>query len=841
MKYTKTLLAIAAMSALTMSCSDTEYFDKDAYDKLIKEAFPISDVDPNQDWQVYGSANVNITLKQSGDGECTIRIYDNIPTQKDTHLLAKTTMQSGGNFTASVSYRKNSPYIYITVTDGNNFTNMYIREITSSTFSTVVGNDQSSSTKTRSLTRASVEGVSFEFADNISDDEYPTSIPNDATIPDISTYNASGVYKATGGNDNLVINASNSGNVIYIGEGEYTASSTFYLASNSTLYLLPGAKVTRIGDLAIGQYNSKIVISEGASLIVSNSSDSKWGNLKMSDGASIYNRGTLTAGIITVGSNCILYNDKKGAVSVEGEDDPYIETTNSGQIVNDGTINARQLRNGSAFWNTGTVNIEEQTIIKTNGSLWINEGTFTTNDFKYTAGSSKVINRCKLIVNDMLTINLSDNDGSYNLKNEAYVKTNNIELQANGRIAMASGSMLEAEGSDGIKMGSKSGIIGPESGDYALVKTTVLKGESESAELSGNLAIAANKYTLKNSSTKELIVPADAVKLALGEKKSDVTIIETECVPGYTGEAGTATSDTSSDNSDSGSNTETTTEATETTLPETFQTYRYCYEDNYPTPGDYDFNDCVIDITPTMVSDSRVTYKVDLVAVGASKQIAAAMRLSGIYASQISNVTINGDLYDLNTATSSINTDLIKQKFSSEYTASEDGEAVIYLFNDAHYAFTRSTSSSGSVWRPFINTVKNPDSDVIDYQNGLTPISCEITVDFNDDIAANAVGEDYIDPFIVTEYNGGKWEIHTSTWQTSPALYVYDTSSQYDINRPWALCMPGSFLYPKEWTPIGTNKDGETGGAYPYFKEWAQDMNTYTDWYNYSESDKIYE
>lgn len=281
-------------------------------------------------------------------------------------------------------------------------------------------------------------------------------------------------------------------------------------------------------------------------------------------------------------------------------------------------------------------------------------------------------------------------------------------------------------------------------------------------------------------------------------------------------------------------------------LPENLATLRYCFEGDYPQPGDYDFNDCVLDITPERVSTTEVKYNVSLAAVGYSYQIAAALHLEGIkYSSDIISVSVSGDL---NTYSSSkFSYDLLNSEFgSANYIKGNGNDVVIYLFNDAHYAFTHNIqTSTGSVYRPYINTIRQSETS-LECLSDQSPITMTITIDFTSSPAADdAMKQTMIDPFIVTEYNGGKWEIHTANWKTDPALFDSDNYQSYDINLPWALCLSGSFLYPKESTPIGSNKEGKLTGAYSIyghsFGEWCEDMDTATDWYDYPATRKYYQ
>lgn len=49
------------------------------------------------------------------------------------------------------------------------------------------------------------------------------------------------------------------------------------------------------------------------------------------------------------------------------------------------------------------------TLVNSNNNTWVNNGTYQTKYFNYNAGSSDVINNCRMIVKEDFNINLGDN------------------------------------------------------------------------------------------------------------------------------------------------------------------------------------------------------------------------------------------------------------------------------------------------------------------------------------------------------------------------------------------------------------------------------------------------
>ena len=77
--------------------------------------------------------------------------------------------------------------------------------------------------------------------------------------------------------------------------------------------------------------------------------------------------------------------------------------------------------------------------------------------------------------------------------------------------------------------------------------------------------------------------------------------------------------------------------------------YTYCYEEDFPEPGDYDFNDVVMRISLERTGKKEITIETTLTAVGASKPLAGALRLVGYRYEDIDSVVaVNGKTLNIN-------------------------------------------------------------------------------------------------------------------------------------------------------------------------------------------------
>ena len=269
------------------------------------------------------------------------------------------------------------------------------------------------------------------------------------------------------------------------------------------------------------------------------------------------------------------------------------------------------------------------------------------------------------------------------------------------------------------------------------------------------------------------------------------------------------------------------------------QAFSYCFEDEMPEPGDYDYNDLVLRISQERTAVNQIILNVTLAAVGSLRQIAAAIKLTGIkYNDVLSVKTTDGETFN----------DGIKRT-SMSYIESEDllmkgnnDAAVINLFEDAHWA-TGATSyaTEGYIERYKYNVSKTTSSE----HEMMSPRTISYEITFKESVMLDYFTMDQLDPFVVLEYNGALMEVHAAyNLRLETVLHEYVQPSSAVI-LPWALIIPsGAFRYPLDGVNIGFAKNGALFGAYMTeghsFGEWASNHEKALDWYNYPTSNMVY-
>ena len=152
-------------------------------------------------------------------------------------------------------------------------------------------------------------------------------------------------------------------------------------------------------------------------------------------GHACYNRGTMHVTNMNNYYNSIFYNE--GTVKVDNS--LSVENWNT-QLVNAGTMTAASLTTagGGHVLNLDSMKISGTTTVNSNNCTWQNDGSFQTGDFNYTAGSTNVINNCKMVVDDTFRETLGDTDRNcFMMDGNASVVTKNLYLSI-GYIKMGS-------------------------------------------------------------------------------------------------------------------------------------------------------------------------------------------------------------------------------------------------------------------------------------------------------------------------------------------------------------------------------------------------------------------
>ena len=236
------------------------------------------------------------------------------------------------------------------------------------------------------------------------------------------------------------------------------------------------------------------------------------------------------------------------------------------------------------------------------------------------------------------------------------------------------------------------------------------------------------------------------------------------------------------------------------------------YEDLWPSKGDYDFNDLVLNYQFQEIYNAQnqvveIKLKTVVKAVGASFKNGWGIQLpiAPSLVKKVSGQSIKNEYITL----------------SSNGTEAGQSKAVVMVFDDAFDRIKR-------VGADFVNTMASQP-----YSQGDT---LSTLIEFNSPIASNLLGTAPYNPFMVVNYERGK-EVHlpnyvptdkadlklfgTSHDRSQPSKNIYYKNWK---NLPWAIHLPVNFDYPYE--------KEEILNGHNYFKKWAESSGSqYNDWY----------
>ena len=839
----KYFIALGLLALGVTSCSDEVKFDQNAYNNLVKASFVVDNVDPSHNWATVGTATASITVNGDYGTVYDVGIYlENPIGAKQATLLYEEKMTGGGTVDASVSLPLSKSMVYVGVYDAAGrgmaeavpIVNGRIAASIDLGGSTVAAPHRAAaSTDRNDYIKANAAQYYLEYLegyDNGFADYYDMSnIPNYEQLnkqeyTEANNWQGGPVY---GDGKHFVLPAGK----------EYTISSnTYNNAWDQTVVIVRGTLTipSDIYELRLwGQdhdYGQTIVVESGGKLIVNSP------KLTFANKSNIINFGEVelngTAVDYANGAPRGFFNGGK------------ITGTNGAGI---------NFAGGTPYYNSGTMDLTDNGYIKFNANITFTNvgrihayncaptgaGSDFVNDWGMSAGAQNgtVYNLCEMIFDKFYAANV-------------YVGTDNSLLYAKeglfvnqgGQITLGSKAMIKC----GIWYDNGVTLYGKASGsDYSVVKVTEYLDEQN-----GGLVGTTTGYVycdfndIKGKGTKEGEglwhidqVTSKMVKYTVQEATAPNNIT----IPAD--EDGCNSIGYNSEGNPGGGKPEVTSFS-----------MRYCFEDNFPDVGDYDFNDVVLTMTPTL-DDKTLTLRVSLDAVGATKTIGAAIRIVGLKSSDLDSHTVTQGFTPLpgNLEANYHNINTTETFLPENQSPNNTGSMVVVLFKDAHWTINPELGSDGSIQNLFYNTV---DRNVASNKAYVTPKEAVYTFVFKDKAKAQSMlKENLYDVFIVEPYNGGFWEVHTvqNGFKTAqvitpmkPANSAGQTYDQaYGTNMPWAIMVPGSFKYPIEWQVIGKKTGGALSGAYKQashsFGEWAEDSSTATDWYEYPTASLVFE
>jgi len=585
-------------------------------------------------------------------------------------------------------------------------------------------------------------------------------------------------------------------------------------ADNMRLYVLPGANLTFTDYFNLQKPTSfKMYIAEGATVTFANGTNI---NIQM------YNRGTV---IVNGNEQCgaygqgIIYN--QGTMSFNstktdnGISGALVLHNNESQLINEGVLNSKGLRiEGTGHFKNvsgGEVNISGHTIVNSNDCSWINDGLYNTVNYYYTAGSSDVINLCRLNVSELFYMDLGDtNINSFKMDAGSGVVATNFWAKGPGYITMGAGSLFKVTNTATMDYTNADyGIYGPSTGEvYAVFQAKDIKtsniAQGYDVTYGGMLAIVADTHFDSNTgfTSKSGSYPIIDFKdgcskdnIYIGGSVPNISIAASTCNPGF----GAITIPI--DDSTTGKvKVETTVETfTETQLVE--QGRVFCEDLGTRSSNDVDFNDVVFD---------AYIYKVN---TGTKTTI----KKNGVFFSE--NVETTGTSYYAN---------IILLAAGGTYPLTVAGTEIHTALGATSTSVIVNTCSSDedAYSNPYINTTSAKDLGNIPDITSIKAIP--IIVKIGDEVHELTAEQGEAAEKICIEKIGTKWTKERKKIKKAYNFQGYVNNANINF---WEEILDESLLYNCSWdtytnrsteivsetkpsTTVETEEDGATTGGY---------------------------
>ena len=642
-------MAALALVLMTASCSDNDFYSASSSRENAEKVFGV-DIDPTHDWNMVQNVYADIRVNMGTGETYTYTIYSNDPiTESKRIYLKKGTISDGGAFSTNVSCSSDKTQLYVGLTNAKKYTVFKLADIVNGKISVTFGVNGSSA---RSFTRAiaTSNGDVYDKFPSASDVAayFPTAIPADAK----TDAELEAEWKGKNAVD------ANGNEIIASWGGTIQMWDLYAIYLNMVGTVINNIKVTTPGEYSVGHnwanpadrvYNVYIAVGEGNSLTLKRNGaehvnfyilsgtitiDSSFGecggiisvaagatvndqrtHIAHNDGVKVFNKGTYNATNTTtywngsentsafdIGNFCTFYNEGKftcssGLTYSPGDaNDSYFMNLGDGAELNAPSMTLNSTGN---FFNSGKVNIQGETAVTQARLYWVNDGSYTTGSMKFSAKNSTFYNYCQLKVDD--TVNFLD--GEFNLMDGSYVEIkqglfNNfiVNMHNNSSIFIKEGSKWGRQG-DGTYQGFRT----TNDTDVAYVKiggTSYIPVQQE-----GALRFSGAKLTFACQEMK-FYENYDDINLSSnysdinysGETNQGLLFIKQD--PRITYNPGNAQIATYAELDivapQEGACSATPEENGEDDPEESSQVYTYAFEDTYM--GDYDMNDCVLQV-----------------------------------------------------------------------------------------------------------------------------------------------------------------------------------------------------------------------------------------------------
>lgn len=530
-------VALVAVAFTVASCHKGwgEVYDEDYQNREFQSNFKAivmngQDIDPRQTWNTAVTTSVQVKTDVAG----VLKVYGQNPLGQCLAPLYTATVAKGETKSFAVAKPQSSAMLFATISDTEGYIVSQVAfAATESAVSADFGHAETGFSRFADMSRAM--SATHVFPAMPADADFASEVPADALPEDDCNGGGQGV--------NVVISHAvvdrldlwKEGSTVYFPAGSWIVND-LQLGAHSTVYLLPGANVTFNGKYEMNAGQCKMYIAQGARFEAN----------AVCFNFNLYNRGTIETATISHDAQGFFCNE--GSVTCSGKvtlKDKGAELVNG----NGGLFTAASMVMEGAVHvlNQGQFVVTGDVVINSSQASWVNEKLFHCKNFYYKDGGSNVINSCKLICDELFSIDLSSGETNAKaFKLEGSIETNNL-YHGNGRTIMAGGAVVKVTETitcNGTVADGMSGFYGPAAeGQYAVVQAAKVTAKDIDQKgcvvYTGHVVIATDSHwadcDARSDNFPHFILDTSS-GAKMGDQKSHVpAVTPTECNVGLVG------------------------------------------------------------------------------------------------------------------------------------------------------------------------------------------------------------------------------------------------------------------------------------------------------------------
>lgn len=424
----KSIFLLACLITMA-SCTDhKDIFDPNAEAEKKKEEydknFPVTDIDPNQDWNMFTTVKAKVTINENLGESYTIKIYTANPLDEksDAMLLARGEIKNGETFSVDIELPKGLSGVFVSRTDTKGECLFQYASLKDGQITTSFGQVKGRSAQSRGLS-LNEKAKQAPYTESVIKDylqkakelpkgglDWTTGYYKVTTDVSLSSFK----MQASSGHLWLIVTE---GATLTVNEGSMTNDNVHLIVYDGTFSITKSFEATSTGPEAV-VYPKGRITGTGRFEITNN-----WGG---NTDKMLYNAGVIDVKTLHVNGGTY-YNCGTTCVSA------FHNTTNGGQLVNFGSVEI-----GNAYIQNMTIYNNCKMKMTTNDApnsdsefkdCYLGDGAYleVTNRFKTGSGSNIYLGNGAILNVGIYESNNASIHGVGSLSEKAYIKFGSVE------------------------------------------------------------------------------------------------------------------------------------------------------------------------------------------------------------------------------------------------------------------------------------------------------------------------------------------------------------------------------------------------------------------------------